>query len=473
MASFDQLNLSERALEAVGKLGFKEPTPIQERAIPQVLIGGDIVASAKTGTGKTLAFALPTLDMIASSEADHGRPRLMILAPTRELAGQIEEVCRPLAKHFGLRITCIVGGVDEAPQVKKLSAGTDVVIGTPGRILDLNDRELLVLDRIETLVLDEADRMLDMGFLPQVKGIVEACPVERQTLLFSATIDKQVEKQLGSLLHDPAHIEVHRKGETVASIRQYAIEIDHRSKPQLLKSLLKEQDSRQTIIFARTKRRVDSCLEHLRSWGYSAIAMHSGKSQAQRRRALADFARGSAKIMVATDVIARGIDLETIDVVVNYDIPLQAEDYVHRIGRTGRAGAKGVAYTFVTPENKREMLEIENLLGKPIERYQLRRFKSEENDRAIASKATRRNARKDPELAAAAKEYEARLKKAKRRKEARETQESAPKGKPNRQSAGASRPKKQKPASAKRNVPKQTGGNRSRNQRGKAPRGRR
>lgn len=442
MADFARLNLSDRALEAVSKLGFTQPTPVQEKAIPKAIQGSDIVACAQTGSGKTLAFALPLMDTLEPSSNPQEGPRLLILTPTRELAQQIEGVCRTIAECLDRRVCCVVGGVDPAGQVHALQAGADVLIGTPGRIIDLHESGSLSLTSVGKLVLDEADRMLDMGFFPQVQQIIGACPQKRQTLLFSATIDGKAARRFKRFMSHPVLIDQNPGHLPASRVRQFAVEVDHRCKPQLLKALLAQQRRQQTIIFVRTKRRADSLLEHLHSWGYKAACIHSGRSQAQRRSALDDFAMHKVNPIVATDVLARGIDLEGIGLVVNYDIPLQADDYIHRVGRTGRAGAAGCAFTFICPENKRELAQIENLIGHQIERYHVQGFASQESDRAIAKRATRRNAKNDPELAAALREYEAHLKKSERRRQARKKR----KENPSTAKAGASR-RKEKPDS--------------------------
>lgn len=444
MADFTQLNLSDRALEAVSQLGFTHPTLIQEKAIPIAALGNDIIACAQTGSGKTLAFALPLMDALDTPSGARMGPFLLILTPTRELAEQIERTCRIIAECLSQRVCCVVGGVDPAGQVRTLQEGADVLIGTPGRIIDLHESGHLSLASVGKLVLDEADRMLDMGFIGQVKQIVGACPEKRQTLLFSATIDGRTEKRFGRFQNHPCRIDQNPAQLPSGRVRQFAIEVDHRCKPELFKALLEELPRQQAIVFVRTKRRADSLLDHLLSWGYGAACIHSGKSQAQRRLALDDFARHKVDLIVATDVLARGIDLEGIGLVVNYDIPLQADDYVHRVGRTGRAGTAGCAFTFICPENKRELAQIEKLLGQNIERYRVKRFASQESDRAIARRATKRNAKNDPELAAALREYEAHLKKTERRKQARiekKAQASAPKGKGSRNRKGQAAPK--------------------------------
>ncbi|MGN0261661.1 MAG: DEAD/DEAH box helicase [Eggerthellaceae bacterium] len=426
MADFSQLNLSDRALEAVSQLGFTHPTPIQEKTIPAATLGSDIIACAQTGSGKTLAFALPLMDALGAPLDGRSGPFLLILTPTRELAEQIEGICRTIAGCLSQRVCCVVGGVDPAEQVRALQAGADVVIGTPGRIIDLHESGRLSLASVGKLVLDEADRMLDMGFLPQVRQIIGACPEKRQTLLFSATIDGKAKKRFERYLDHPCLIDQNPAQLPASTVRQFAIEVDHRCKPQLLKALLEEQPPQQTIVFVRTKRRADSLLDHLLSWGYGAACIHSGKSQAQRRSALDDFAQHKVSIIVATDVLARGIDLKSIGLVVNYDIPLQADDYIHRVGRTGRAGTAGCAFTFICPENDRELSQIEKLLGQHIERYRVQGFASQESDRALARRATKRNAKNDPELAAALREYEAHLKKTERRKQARKERRANP-----------------------------------------------
>ena len=416
MTTFAELGLSDAVLAAVDHLGYTEPTPVQAQAIPLVLQGRDIIAAAKTGTGKTAAFSLPSLDVLARAERKKA-PAMLVITPTRELAMQIQEVCQTIARTRGLRVANVVGGVKIEPQIDRLARGVDVLIATPGRLIDLMNQKAVDLSQVQVLVLDEADRMLDMGFLPSVRRIVEATPKSRQTLLFSATIDKGVLDQVDAMLDDPAIVQIAAKGETADTVEQYIAHVPHTLKPDLLAALLKERGHKRVIVFARTRHRADAACRKLKRAGYHAEAIHSDRSQNQRKRALDNFASGETDILVATDVLARGIDVDEVSYVVNYDVPTQAEDYVHRIGRTGRAGAEGFAITFVSPENKDELAAIEKLIKRDIPEIEIAGFNLEEAAEAAAERATRANARRDPELAAAAREL---AKKEKRRAKEKE-----------------------------------------------------
>lgn len=415
MTRFEELGLSEKSLAAVKALGYDTPTPVQEKAIPLALKGRDIIAAAKTGTGKTAAFSLPILDGLDHAGFGKG-PLALVVTPTRELAMQIEDVCRTIAKRTKHRVVCLVGGVSYEPQVQKLEKGCDLVIATPGRLLDLINQGDAYIGDVQTLVLDEADRMLDMGFLPDVRKIVSHTPSSRQTMLFSATIDESIQKNLSNLLRDPAYVEIDHKGETADLIDQYRIDVDHRSKQNLLHALLNEKGGCRIIVFARTRYRVDGCVRKLRRAGFNVLPIHSDRSQNQRKRAIDAFANDEVDILVATDVLSRGIDIAKVNYVVNFDLPTQAEDYVHRIGRTGRAGERGFAVSFVTPDNAQELREIEALIGRQIPYMQLDWDGSAQSDEAIVAKANRRAARKDPEIAEAVREVKSRKKRAAKEK---------------------------------------------------------
>ena len=487
MTTFKELGLSPRVLDAVDALEYETPTPVQEQAIPLVLEGRDIIAAAKTGTGKTAAFSLPIFDRLGHAGYGDG-PLALVVTPTRELAMQIDEVCRTIARRTKHRVVCLVGGVPYEPQVEKLAKGCDIVISTPGRLIDLMGQDAAHLDKVKTLVLDEADRMLDMGFLPDVRRIVAKCPKKRQTLLFSATIDESIEKNMANLLVDPAYVEIDRKGETADLIDQYRIDVDHRMKQELLHALLNEKGGCRIIVFARTRYRVDACVRKLRRAGFNVAPIHSDRTQNQRKRALDAFSADEVDILVATDVLARGIDIAKVNYVVNFDLPTQAEDYVHRIGRTGRAGERGFAVSFVAPENAAEIREIEKLIGRKIPYMQLEWNGSDESDQAIAARATRKAARKDPEIAEAVREQRARKRRAAKEQEAAAEAETARsekpaakgKGKPMRKpkpkpqprktrgtatkedkasqrQAGAAKPGRKKARTGKRAADKQTG----------------
>ena len=411
MASFDDLGLSPKALAAVASLGYEEPTPVQERAIPLVLEGHDIIAAAKTGTGKTAAFSLPSMDKLGHAKGERG-PLMLVVTPTRELAAQIAEVCETVAKSTHHRVLSVVGGVSYNPQISALKRGTDVLIATPGRLIDLMEQKAAHLDRVEVLVLDEADRMLDMGFLPSVKKIVAATPKTRQTLLFSATIDRSIEGVAGTFLRDPEVVEIAHKGETADTVDQCIVHVPQVLKADLLRATIAAWGHERVIVFARTRSRADATCRRLKRAGYSVEAIHSSRTQNQRRRALENFAAGTTDILVATDVLARGIDVDEVNYVVNYDLPTQAEDYVHRIGRTGRAGAKGRAISFVTPETQEALADIEKFTKREIPEVRIEGFDEEACAVAAAERATKAAAKRDP--AEAKREMDKREKKKKK-----------------------------------------------------------
>jgi len=450
MTTFSNLGLGERALAAVSALGYDTPTPVQERAIPIVLEGRDVIAAAKTGTGKTAAFSLPILDQLGHAGYGKG-PLALVVTPTRELAMQIDEVCRTIAKRTKHRTVCLVGGVAYEPQIQKLEKGCDLIISTPGRLIDLINQGAAHLEQVQTLVLDEADRMLDMGFLPDVRKIVRECPEQRQTLLFSATIDANIEKNMANLLTDPAYVEVDKKGETADLIDQYRIDVDHRMKQDLLHALLNEKGGCRIIVFARTRHRVDSCVRKLRRAGFNVAPIHSDRSQNQRKKALDAFARDEVDIIVATDVLARGIDISKVNYVVNFDLPTQAEDYVHRIGRTGRAGERGFAVSFVTPDNAQDIREIEKLIGMEIPYMTVSSFDAEKSDEALAARANRSASRKDPEIAEVVREQKAKRKseaKARAKAEAAEAPNANRKARAKASAVEAQKPKRKASAKA-------------------------
>lgn len=366
MATFAELGLSEDALEAIETLGYETPTPIQEQAIPLALEGRDIIAAAKTGTGKTAAFALPGMDKLPHRAENQYGPFMLIVTPTRELANQIADTCMPIGKHTSHFVGTFVGGVAYDPQIKKLKRGLDVAIATPGRLIDLMERGAIDLGDVQMLVLDEADRMLDMGFWPQVERIVNATPQERQTMLFSATIDRSQDQTMFSMLNDPAIVEIAQRGETADTIDQYVINTTRRLKPELLNAFIKEKGGERVVVFTKTKGCADNCARRLDRIGIPTEAIHADRSQAQRTRALNAFREGRVNVMVATDVLARGIDVPEVDYVVNYDLPILPEDYVHRIGRTGRAGANGFAVSFVTPDTRNLLRSVQKFTGQAI-----------------------------------------------------------------------------------------------------------
>ena len=380
--SFQNLGLTETTLPAIEKLGYPEPTPVQEQAIPLALAGRDVVAAAKTGTGKTAAFSLPIIERIGRAKRP-GAPKALIVTPTRELAQQIDDACAALTKNSKHRVLTIVGGMPYKNQIEKLKRGVDILVATPGRLFDLMERRDVKLDDVEILVLDEADRMLDMGFWPTMKKIVAATPKERQTLLFSATIDRAVMRSVSSILNDPAFVEIAHRGETADTIDQFIMPITQTGKPALLRALLEEKGARRVIVFTRTKSRADICTRQLREAGFKVESIHSDKTQAKRQQALDRFTNGKLEVLVATDVLARGIDISQVERVINYDVPESPEDYVHRIGRTGRAGEAGFAITFVTPDDKASLRDIEKLIGTTIPHLKIDSYDNSQAEDAL------------------------------------------------------------------------------------------
>jgi ATP-dependent RNA helicase RhlE len=371
--SFADLGLQPGLLKAVDSLGYIEPTPIQEQAIPVALTGRDILGCAQTGTGKTAAFILPALQL-TDHRGDDGRRsgpqrthiRTLVVTPTRELAGQIEEVAIACTRFTGQQVAAVYGGVGYEPQLKKLRRGVDLLVATPGRLLDLQERRELDLSYVEILVLDEADRMLDMGFWPDVRRIMNSLPTKRQNMLFSATLTNDVMRIAGPILDNPTRVEVAPAATTVEGVSQAIYPVAEAQKTDLLVRLLEEENLDRVLVFTRTKHRADRVCRHLERSRIRGAAIHSNRSQSQRQHALDGFKKGTYRVLVATDIVARGIDVDKISHVINYDLPAQAEDYVHRIGRTARAGASGTAISFLAAEQAGELREIEVMLGEPL-----------------------------------------------------------------------------------------------------------
>jgi len=374
--SFRALNLSPQMLQAVQDAGYTEPTPIQVAAIPLILAGHDVIGIAQTGTGKTAAFVLPILMKLAASMRNGERrgTRALVVAPTRELVAQIEENVRAYAKHVPLRMATVYGGVSERPQIAALRSGVDLVVATPGRLIDLMDQRVANLSGIEFLVLDEADRMLDMGFLPPIRRIVKALPQERQTLMFSASLSREIEQLTHQFQHSPKIVEIGRRANPADTVTQFAYEVGQHLKPALLLHLLADPQFDTVLVFSRTKHGADKIARRLESSGIKTGTIHSNRSQNQRLRALEDFKSGAVRVLVATDIAARGIDVDGISHVVNYDFPMHSEDYVHRIGRTGRAHAIGDAISFITPEDRGPMRSLERFIGRGIVRKKAEGF---------------------------------------------------------------------------------------------------
>lgn len=415
--TFAELGLNEQILAGVATLGFSAPTPVQAAAIPAVLAGKDVVASAQTGTGKTAAFMLPTLQRIAVEKpggaekpnaaagrsakepnasakpnAAAGRgakrgdtkrnayPRALIITPTRELAAQIDAVAKSVCASTGQQAVIVTGGARYKHQITALQKGCDVLVATPGRLIDLLDKKHTSLENIQILVLDEADRMLDMGFWPSVHRIMEQLPKAHQTLLFSATLPASITSTIDALLKDPERIEIARTGQTAATIEQHLCSVTQGQKPQLLKALIDSFDPapERVLVFCRTKSRVDSIYKNLKAAGLKVDVMHADRPQKARARALERFRSGAIQVLVATDVMSRGIDIQGIDAVINFDVPLDPEDYVHRIGRTGRAGAAGQAFTFMGPDEVTPLREIEYFTKALIPTWDLPGFSYDE-----------------------------------------------------------------------------------------------
>ena len=368
--SFDSLGLSEPLLRAVNELGYSAPTPIQRQAIPAVLEGGDLLAGAQTGTGKTAGFTLPILERLSRSRPGSGKPhvRALILTPTRELAAQVEESVRAYGKYLKLRSTVMFGGVGINPQIDALKRGVDIVVATPGRLLDHIQQKTIDLARLEILVLDEADRMLDMGFIHDIKRVLKHLPARRQNLLFSATFSDEIKALADGLLDSPALIEVARRNTTAETVAQKVHPVDRDRKRELLTHLIKQHNWFQVLVFTRTKHGANRLAEQLTKDGISALAIHGNKSQSARTRALAEFKDGTLQVLVATDIAARGIDIDQLPHVVNYDLPNVPEDYVHRIGRTGRAGATGEAVSLVCVDEHQLLRDIERLIKRELPR---------------------------------------------------------------------------------------------------------
>ena len=363
--SFEDLGLIEPLLRAIREEGYLRPTAIQEKGIPHVLAGSDLLGCAQTGTGKTAAFALPILQVLSAGPA-HGHAhhviRALILTPTRELAAQIGDSLTAYGRHVGLRHAVIYGGVPQGPQASALHRGVDIVVATPGRLLDLMGQKLVKLRGLEMLVLDEADRMLDMGFIPDVRRIVSALPTKRQTLFFSATLSPDIQRLAGGMVRDPVHVDATPASATVETVEQRVYLVEAENKRALLEHLLKAPEIVRALVFTGTKHGADRVARQLHRAGVQVHAIHGNKSQSERQRTLARFKRGELRVLVATDVAARGLDINSVSHVINMDIPAVPEAYVHRIGRTARADTTGVAVSFCSPDERGLMAAIERLI---------------------------------------------------------------------------------------------------------------
>jgi len=368
--SFDSLGLSAELLRAISEQGYTAPTPVQSKAIPVILEGKDVLAGAQTGTGKTAGFTLPLLQRLSENPHSNGRRpiRALVLTPTRELAAQVGESIRTYGRHLPMRSTVVFGGVKINPQKAKLQQGVDVLVATPGRLLDLINQRCVDLSKIEILVLDEADRMLDMGFINDIRKLLALMPANgvRQNLLFSATFSREIKELANRLLNQPVLIEVARCDKTAGSIAQVIHPVDKSRKRELLSHMIGSRNWSQVLVFTRTKHGANRLAQQLERDGLSAAAIHGNKTQGARTRALADFKSGAVRVLVATDIAARGLDIDQLPHVVNFELPNVAEDYVHRIGRTGRAGLDGEAVSLVCVDEHKLLFEIEKLTGKKI-----------------------------------------------------------------------------------------------------------
>jgi len=373
---FADLGLAEPLLRAISDAGYTKPTPIQAQAIPQVLKGGDLLAGAQTGTGKTAGFTLPILHRLSENplQAKPGRPRVLILVPTRELAAQVEESVQTYGKYLKLKSMVMFGGVGINPQIERLKKPLDILVATPGRLLDHAGQKTLDLSGIEILVLDEADRMLDMGFIRDIKKVLAMLPKQRQNLLFSATFSDEIRELAEGLLHNPGFVEVARRNTASETVQQTVHIVAQSHKRDLMSHLIKQHDWKQVLVFTRTKHGANRLAEKLAKDGIPAMAIHGNKSQSARTKALAQFKDGSIPVLVATDIAARGLDIDQLPQVVNFELPNVPEDYVHRIGRTGRAGASGAAISLVDGEEIKLLKGIEKLIKKEIPRVTVEGF---------------------------------------------------------------------------------------------------
>jgi len=390
--SFKSLGLTDAILKAVEKKGYDTPSPIQQKAIPLVLKGKDVLASAQTGTGKTAGFTLPMLQILSKEKQTGKRQiRALVLTPTRELAAQVHENVREYSEYLDIKSTVIFGGVNQNPQVRTIRSGIDILVATPGRLLDLIQQGVMTLKHVEILVLDEADRMLDMGFLHDIKKLLAMMPTKKQSLLFSATFSKEIKKLAGGFLHNPVLVEAEPENSTAEKVVQRVIKVDQGRKNELTIKLIKDGDWKQVLIFTRTKHGANRLTEKLVNSRISAAAIHGNKSQGARTKALAGFKNGTIRVMVATDIAARGLDIPLLPHVINFELPNIAEDYVHRIGRTGRAGASGEALSLVSIDEMSYLKDIEKLLGETIETEILEGF--EPIDKFSGKPASKQNQR--------------------------------------------------------------------------------
>ena len=391
--NFNELGLSESILRAINDAGYTTPTPIQVKAIPQVLSGGDLLAGAQTGTGKTAGFTLPILHLLSQKTRTDNRPRCLMLTPTRELAAQIEESVKTYGKYLPLTSTVIFGGVNANPQIARLKKPLDILVATPGRLLDHANQRNVDLSGVEILVLDEADRMLDMGFIRDIKKILAMLPKQRQNLLFSATFSDEIKALADGLLHNPGFVEVARRNTASELVEQTVHMVAQGHKRELMSYLIKQNDWQQVLIFTRTKHGANRLAEKLIKDGIEAAAIHGNKSQGARTKALSQFKDGSMRVLVATDIAARGLDIDQLPQVVNFELPNVPEDYVHRIGRTGRAGSSGAAVSLVDREEVKLLKDIEKLIKREIPKVQVEGFTPSDKPEPEAPRSTQAHGR--------------------------------------------------------------------------------
>ena len=397
---FNELGLIEPIMRAINDAGYTTPTPIQLKAIPQVLNGGDLLAGAQTGTGKTAGFTLPILQLLSQKPASGstvGRPRCLMLTPTRELAAQIEESVKTYGKHLPLKSYVIFGGVNINPQTSRLKKPLDILVATPGRLLDHAGQKTIDLSGVEILVLDEADRMLDMGFIRDIKKILALLPKQRQNLLFSATFSDEIKALADGLLHNPGFVEVARRNTASELVEQTVHLVGQKQKSELMSYLIKQNDWQQVLIFTRTKHGANRLAEKLNKSGIEAAAIHGNKSQGARTKALDDFKKGEVRVLVATDIAARGLDIDQLPQVVNFELPNVPEDYVHRIGRTGRAGSSGAAISLVDHEELKLLKDIERLLKRELPKVTVEGFVPNANPEPEAPRPPRQQQQRRPQ----------------------------------------------------------------------------
>jgi len=377
MPTFEELGLSDALLRAIATQGYDTPSPIQQKAIPHVLAGRDIMAAAQTGTGKTAAFTLPMLQRLRETAPGKGI-RALVITPTRELAAQVEDSVTRYGEHGKLRSQVVFGGVKINPQIAALKRGVDILVATPGRLLDLHGQGVVDFSNLEILVLDEADRMLDMGFIHDIRRVIKLLPQQRQTLMFSATFSGDIRELARQFMRDPVEVSVTPANSTADTVQQWVYPVDKGRKPELLAHLIKDRQWHQVLVFTRTKHGANRLTQKLEKTGITAAAIHGNKSQGARTRALEGFKQGKVQALVATDIAARGLDIAQLPQVVNFDLPNVAEDYVHRIGRTGRAGAAGRAYSLVSADEASYLHGIERLIGQSVTREDIAGFEPEQ-----------------------------------------------------------------------------------------------